>query len=576
MLKRALRAVARTGVAIVISIGLTACGGSGGDSPSPPSISAQPADQAAAPGSAASFSVTAAGAAPISYQWQSSSDGVVFVPIAGATAASYTIAAATLAHDGTRYRVVVGNASGSVISASARLSVRVATANLSCTGSDSTGWCMARAQTIGQGTRLNAVARVSGSVLVAVGDAGTILRSADAGQTWTRVESGETRDLTAVSFADAQYGLAVSAGATVLRSTDGGQTWSFEQPPYWDPLLWFGVRDIAVPAIGSGITVSEFGAIGYRSNGAWSAASIADLGAAVNRFAGVAFASATDGLAIAMASDAGAGGSAAVFRTADGGRSWSGTLIAEPVALNAVALGSLSTAVAVGADAAGQALLRTADGGATWQRAATVNSAALASVAFASPSLVIAVGADGTILRSVDAGATWVRAASLTANPLNGVVFVDAEVGVAVGEYGLILRTMDGGATWSAIREAEVGAKPRHHAVSFASATVGVAVGTQGSILRTADGGMTCASVASNTTEDLTAVDFATAHVGYAVGYAGAMVRTTDGGQTWTPVPSGTTMRLNGVAFADRLHGIAVGDNGLILVTASGGFHASE
>jgi len=105
---------------------LAACGGSADAPPPPesvPTVVSQPADQSVVVGTAATFSVTAAGAAPLSYQWSDSPDGITFTAIAGATSSSYDTGATTLAQSGTRYRVVVSNSLGSVTSSAALLTV---------------------------------------------------------------------------------------------------------------------------------------------------------------------------------------------------------------------------------------------------------------------------------------------------------------------------------------------------------------------------------------------------------------------------------------------------------------------
>ena len=82
-----------------------------------PAIVTQPANQTVAAGQPATFSVTATGTAPLAYQWQKNN-----VSISGATGASYTIASAQPADAGA-YRVIVSNASGSVTSTAATLTV---------------------------------------------------------------------------------------------------------------------------------------------------------------------------------------------------------------------------------------------------------------------------------------------------------------------------------------------------------------------------------------------------------------------------------------------------------------------
>src|SRR5207244_1473122 len=75
--------------------------------PVAPTITSQPASQTVTAGQTATFSVTATGTAPLSYQWQRGG-----VPISGATLASYTTPPTTSADDGGPSTVVVSNTAG--------------------------------------------------------------------------------------------------------------------------------------------------------------------------------------------------------------------------------------------------------------------------------------------------------------------------------------------------------------------------------------------------------------------------------------------------------------------------------
>ncbi len=85
--------------------------------PGAPSIVTQPIARTVLAGEPVRFEVTAAGAAPLAYQWRQ--DGA---NLPGATANAYAIASATPAHAGS-YAVVVTNAAGTVTSSSALLAV---------------------------------------------------------------------------------------------------------------------------------------------------------------------------------------------------------------------------------------------------------------------------------------------------------------------------------------------------------------------------------------------------------------------------------------------------------------------
>jgi len=86
-----------------------------------PSISSQPASKTVTLGQTASFSVTAKGATPLSYQWQKNGAAV-----SGATSASYTTPATTAADSGAKFAVVVSNTVGSITSSAATLTVNAA------------------------------------------------------------------------------------------------------------------------------------------------------------------------------------------------------------------------------------------------------------------------------------------------------------------------------------------------------------------------------------------------------------------------------------------------------------------
>ena len=88
--------------------------------PVAPSISQQPASQTVTAGQTATFNVTAAGTATLSYQWKKNG-----AAISGATSASYTTPATTAADNGASFTVTVTNSVSSVTSNAATLTVKV-------------------------------------------------------------------------------------------------------------------------------------------------------------------------------------------------------------------------------------------------------------------------------------------------------------------------------------------------------------------------------------------------------------------------------------------------------------------
>jgi len=83
-----------------------------------PQIAVHPANQTAGSGQTATFTVSAAGTPPLSYQWQRNNSN-----IGGATGASYTTPVLTVADSGATYRVIVSNSFGNATSNAATLTV---------------------------------------------------------------------------------------------------------------------------------------------------------------------------------------------------------------------------------------------------------------------------------------------------------------------------------------------------------------------------------------------------------------------------------------------------------------------
>ena len=125
-------------LAFFMAIVLTACGGGtetvGGNTTQTPTlvaqtlaaqtaltIDSQPADQTITAGQTATFSVTATGTGPLTYQWKK--NGVNITGGTGATSNTYTTPAMGYAGNGAVYSVVVSNSAGTVTSRSATLTL---------------------------------------------------------------------------------------------------------------------------------------------------------------------------------------------------------------------------------------------------------------------------------------------------------------------------------------------------------------------------------------------------------------------------------------------------------------------
>src|SRR5204862_143510 len=119
---------AKNGAQLTVGVSIAACRRTS-TAPAPPvtsapvapTITTQPASQMVSAGQTATFTVTATGTAPLSYQWQRNGTA-----IGAATAAKIGRAATTASDNGDQFTVVVSNAAGSVTSRAAALTVNAA------------------------------------------------------------------------------------------------------------------------------------------------------------------------------------------------------------------------------------------------------------------------------------------------------------------------------------------------------------------------------------------------------------------------------------------------------------------
>jgi photosystem II stability/assembly factor-like uncharacterized protein len=108
-------------------------------------------------------------------------------------------------------------------------------------------------------------AAVQDGLVVAVGERGHVLISADAGQSWRQAEVETRALLTGVHMHDARLGWAVGHDEVVVRTRDGGLTWErvHNAPENEKPLLdvWFADAraGLAVGAYGGLLATSDGG-----------------------------------------------------------------------------------------------------------------------------------------------------------------------------------------------------------------------------------------------------------------------------------------------------------------------------
>ncbi|MFM8412723.1 MAG: WD40/YVTN/BNR-like repeat-containing protein [Alphaproteobacteria bacterium] len=277
----------------------------------------------------------------------------------------------------------------------------------------------------------------------------------------------------------------------------------------------------------------------------------------------------------------------AVFRTADGGRTWQAAKAPTREYLFAVDFDGPTNGVAVGKAGA---IITTADGGETWTSRAAGTDRNLFSVAFSGPGHAWAVGDWGTVLESTDGGTTWANRSLKDDVVLTSQSWPDAAHGYLAGEFGTVQKTEDGGATWTKL---PTGTDKTIFGVAFPTPQKGWAVGIDGLVLRTVDGGATWTLQRGRMgIESLEALGFMEAlrnpslydvrfagPRGYVVGDIGTVLVSEDAGETWKEkkLPTGRDMNwLRGLAVTPGGRALVVGSNGLAAFGRDGDFAAGK
>ncbi len=281
-------------------------------------------------------------------------------------------------------------------------------------------------------------ARPSASTVVASDGAGKLHRSTDAGLTWqvayaTPGPSIGFLSTASPAFVDDQTGYFGFAEGLVVKTTDGGASWQ-------QISSGSGASVLALDRFANGdlVAAGERGRIMTRASGGSTWLLRATLGDADLEAVQVI------GPQEVVAVD----GAARVYRSADAGANWSAAL-ATPADLAATDLYFTSTLEGwvIGRGFAGAALFRTVDGGASWTPVPDFQGAYQA-VDFAGAS-GWAAASFGVVQRTVDGGATWTEEV-LPGSPatIRDLDFWSPSVGYVVGDGGYAARTGDGGVTW--------------------------------------------------------------------------------------------------------------------------------
>ena len=236
------------------------------------------------------------------------------------------------------------------------------------------------------------------------GEPARIWHTRDGGRHWVLQTNPTDGDvLTDVAFTDKQKGVIVGRCGTILRTANGGDTWSAVASGTGD-----GLRAVDFPTASVGYVTAAGGGMLKTTSGGTSWTPLSTGATQVLR--GVHFVSAQRGWAV--------GGGGAILATTNGGADWDAQTSGTTKALADVDFASATRGWAVGANGT---ILRTTNGGDTWTAQASGTVAFLFAVDFTSAAHGCVVGelqrppgsdpwAFGIIRRTTTSGRAWKKA----------------------------------------------------------------------------------------------------------------------------------------------------------------------
>jgi len=348
----------------------------------------------------------------------------------------------------------------------------------------------------------------------AVGDLGTLIKSTDAGSSWTVSETGMTTPILKVRSYNGQIVVASGFDGLILRSADGGETFT---------------------QVTSNVTGDLWGLQMLNDTLGWVC-----------------------------------GLNQTLLKTTDAGLSWQ--QVTTGLNQHYWAVDFINGQFGMIACSGGK-ILKTTNGGNNWIQIQAGDTRALYTIdIFDSLHIIAGGGPFGKNVYSSDGGLTWVQNVDLIyENGVNSLAFISTDIGYAVGENWAIRKTTNRGVNWFA-------SDPVYGEwqLDLLENGVGYLAGNELKIYKTLGGYDNWEKLFF--TDDLSDIYFANEMTGYIAGgtwIGGPVYKTTNGGLNWFGLPNFPiglfTTSLTTLTFIDSLTGFVGGAPFRIVKTTDAG-----
>lgn len=378
---------------------------------------------------------------------------------------------------------------------------------------------------------LNSVKFLTMNDIIAVGYFGTVIKSTDAGLTWSNPFSKtsfiglESLIYFNISFINPATGFITGNNSgsytKVYKTTNSGN--------YWVPVAAFAGLGESIQFLNESTGWVTSGLFIYRTtNGgsSWDSNS-ASMPSMVR---GIHFTNSLTGYSCMYRR---------VHKTTDGGLNWN---LVDSVNLDFTNLYFLNSNTGF-VSGTGSIIRKTTDGGVSWStKLSNPQTGTLSCMNFINSTTGFSVGGGfsgppGCIYRSTDTGDSWQLVSFTSKYHINSFNFSGNNI-VAVGYGGRIFRSSNYGNNWN-----ESGSfhppGSSFYTVSFIDANTGwTTTGNTGSgkIYRTVDGGLSWEIIHTGTPYMIDKLQFFNANTGYAIDWR-TVYKTTNGGFNWVQMP---------------------------------------
>jgi len=247
-----------------------------------------------------------------------------------------------------------------------------------------------RVVSTGTNQNLNSVYFVDNQVGYACGESGTLIRTFNGGESWSKITASETTNFNNIHFFNSSEGMVIGDNGNLFLTQDSASTLDRVPLPVGERLLKIYFYD-------------EF-------NG---------------------FVTGAKGI---------------ILKTSDRGNSWNLTSTQSNEHILNIYFPVRDIGYAVGK---GGTVFKSSDSGNSWKPLKRFTDKYLKCLDFVNTQLGFVAGAAGEIYKTEDGGETWNKAESVVFSGILGIKFSDAKNGFAVTTKGEFIYTSDAGETWS-------------------------------------------------------------------------------------------------------------------------------